>query len=300
MKIGIVTCRRGWCEERLQEEAEKRGHEVLLSDPREIPISAGRGGMDIGDLSTVDRILFRRTVEAGLAVSTIAAAIERIGIPAIERPIHYTSSLVSKIGAVIRRSEKVRVPQTWALWNPKQIKQVVQSVHWPVLTKPDQGFGGRGILTVSNVEELYRLAEQHFNSGSGLPFVFQERISRMREYRVLVLNGAPIVVVVKCVPENAVVANADVGTSFVRPEELGIDSKEVEEVVDCAVNATRIHGLLFVGADVIVTDEGLPYVIECNRNPQFIETQQACPDVNIAFEVIRCLEHPEKWFQLLA
>jgi glutathione synthase/RimK-type ligase-like ATP-grasp enzyme len=49
---------------------------------------------------------------------------------------------------------------------------------------------------------------------------------------------------------------------------------------------------MFAGVDVIISINNENYIIECNRNPQFMETQRVLPDIDIANQVIKCLENP--------
>ena len=52
---------------------------------------------------------------------------------------------------------------------------------------------------------------------------------------------------------------------------------------------------MFAGVDVIISRNNENYIIECNRNPQFMETQRVLPDIDIANQVIKCLENPLEW-----
>ncbi|MGK7900925.1 MAG: RimK family alpha-L-glutamate ligase [Hormoscilla sp.] len=298
MKIVILGAKFRESDEQLYKAACDRNHVVTYIHPNNISFSVVGNEIDLGYLSTVDRVLIRRTVEQSRKISTIATALKALQIPCIERPYHYTSSSASKIGAILHRATKVKVPSSWAIWDMDQLDDLLsKNLDLPVLFKPDLGHGGKGIERLSSVAEIKEFAKSYFEKQTELPFLVQKEVQRKREYRVLMLNGKPIGTVLKCASKDSIVANAEAGNSFVDAREApeNIPLEEILSVEDCAVKATNLDKLIFAGVDVLVSENDESYILECNRNPQFLETQRALPNVDIASKVIECLENPSEW-----
>ena len=300
MKIILLGATFRKSDELLFHAAQEQGHEISYINPNDVILSVVDDEINIDRLARADRVLIRRTAEQSTQIASIAVALESLNVPCMEKTFHYTSSSVSKTNAILKRAKQVKVPSSWAVWSLSQLERLysTNSIEFPLLFKPDQGFGGQGIKKFLDFDELQLFAMSFFQKTNHTsPLLMQKEVKRKREYRVLVLNGEAIGTVIKCVAQSDIVANSIAGNKFVdaRISRNSVHEEEVLSVEESAVEAAKIHKLVFTGVDVIVSEQDEKYIIECNRNPQFVETQRVLPNVNIASKVIRCLENYHSW-----
>lgn len=289
MKIAILSCNFRWAEKQLVIAAHNLGHQTKLIHPRDVVISVTSGIADLGLLNNVDRVLIRRTIQERDAVSIICTVLGNRNVPAIEAYENYRGVSGSKIQSIMMRHMPDHAPATWAIWKSEQLELIRSQFSWPLLVKPDKGTCGHGIVLVNNFDDLMELARRHFERDQHNPFICQQKLERLREYRVLVLNSQAIAIVLKAVDSDKLVANAAAGTKFINARAGEIDPQEISGVENLAVEVTGIHGLIFAGVDILVDNNKRQYVLECNRNPQFKATQKAMPDIDIAAAVIKTL-----------
>lgn len=300
MKIILLGATFRQSDKMLCHAAQKQQHDISYVNPNNVILSVVGDEINLDKLAQADRVLIRRTAEQSSQIASIAVALEALNVPCMEKAFHYTSSSVSKTNAILKRAKQVKVPSSWAVWSLSQLEQLysTQSLEFPILFKPDQGFGGQGIKKFSKFDELRLFAMSFFQETNHTsPLLMQQEIKRKREYRVLVLNGEAVGTAIKCVPKSSIVANSAAGIHFAdaRNRENSVYEEEVLSVEKSAVEAAKVHQLLFTGVDVIVSEQDEKYIIECNRNPQFVETQRVLPNVNIAEKVIECLENYHSW-----
>lgn len=126
-------------------------------------------------------------------------------------------------------------------------------------------------------------------------------IDKHKEYRVYVFNGRVLTVAEKIPHDrNRVAWNVAQGGEFrvVRFDDWHLPS------IQASVECMRNTGLDFGGVDVIVTQDGTPYVIEINSAPSLpflsdgsISYRQQCMAKAFAYEYERMVPYNQRWLE---
>ena len=289
MRIGVFSCKFGWEEEQLRCAAHSLGHSLDFFDPRDIAISVSTENLKATPLDMLDRILVRRTLEAQSAIASISSVVQRKGMVMLEPPLHYLSIASGKATAIVQRWKHVPVPNTWCIWKREQIDTISDQLIFPVICKPNLGRQGQGIRVATNSEELLCIFEYHRQRDPAEPFLIQDLVSVEREYRILVLGGRVIGVYLKGPSREKWIRNAALGATFHSVSRDDVGTRELLDISNLAVEASKISRVVFAGVDVIVDPRGQMYVLECNRSPKFEAAQRASPQIDIARTIIEFL-----------
>lgn len=127
--------------------------------------------------------------------------------------------------------------------------------------KSTHGAKGQHNYVVHSADELRELVERN----SEVSFILQEYIPNDGDYRVLVLNYKPVMVIKRVASEGTHLNNTSMGGSA---ENVSL-SDIPAEWLDMAVAASRVEKLEVAGVDIIVDREsGEAYVLEVNQSPQ--------------------------------
>lgn len=150
---------------------------------------------------------------------------------------------------------RVRVPRVWVKGEA--------DVDFPVLARKINHSQGADIMLCLQQQDLRRAA----NRGRKY---FVKYIPTDREYRVHVFNGEIVRVNQKLLQERDAwvphIRNVDNGYIFAQPRtELRAQDRET------AINAVHALGLDFGAVDLVIGDDGLPYVLEINTGPSLAD-----------------------------
>jgi hypothetical protein len=156
----------------------------------------------------------------------------------------------------------VPVPSSLTTNDPDAVRAFAER-HGDVIYKPLAG--GAQVRRLGPTD----LTDRRLASLGTAPVLFQQRIEGL-EYRVSVLDGVPIAAY--RLPARGVVDAREVLDQAKRV-------KVPKEVGEVCVRAARALGLVFTSVDVRVTDEGAPFVLECNPTPSvaFYESPSRSP-----------------------
>ncbi len=173
----------------------------------------------------------------------------------------------SKFFAIVRRLE-LPFPETVFAHNFVEAKRASKDMGFPLLLKPEKGFGGLGIRKVSNAQELDNALGAVRKSDAGI---------QVQEY----VSGTHASASVISVPGEAltlVVSEQLLGVSEVGQQEpfgycgnivpLSAPSDIIDKCRDAAERVVSYFGLIGSnGVDMVISKEGTPHVIEVN--PRF-------------------------------
>ncbi|MBU1438359.1 MAG: nucleotide-binding protein [Gammaproteobacteria bacterium] len=139
------------------------------------------------------------------------------------------------------------------------------SIAEPMIVKPSHGYKGEGVERVICMEDVRdKISALIQKNALGYGVLLQTQLSRISEFRILVVGGRALGVAEKLASSiDDVALNADKGHDFI--EYSGVLKEDVRSLAEEA--ATRAS-LDFAGVDVIYDGEQL-ILLECNRNPQF-------------------------------
>ncbi len=197
---------------------------------------------------------------------TVQAMLDEAGIP-------YTGSDAKASRIAFDKSESQRlfqkaglvVPDFTVLEKPRPLP-ARQKLKLPVVVKPSSCGSSVGVTIVRNPEE--------FSKAVDLAFTFSERVLveryiEGRELTVGILDDQPLPIVEVIAQRKFYDYEAkyrDSGTRYEFPAKLS--AEEAEKVSSAALRAYQVLGCLhFARTDVILANDGTPYVLEVNTIP---------------------------------
>jgi hypothetical protein len=135
---------------------------------------------------------------------------------------------------------------------------------FPLLRKPIDGNRGRGIKKLETREEALKACKAHFSRSADV-FLLEKFMNYRREYRVYVVDGAPVEAYERLRAEGRVAGNLSQGGSAATVDD---ETKQRLFALVSAALAGRFQ-LGIYGVDVALTDTDDVHILEVNRTPGF-------------------------------
>ena len=244
-----------------------RDGSTVLSDFRSVYVKSVHLGVPLFDVESLAqrkpkswpaRWVAER--ERHALITSALRAMEAGGAHFVNSVARFELHLLKPLQTDLLARAGVPVPSSLTTNDPDAVRAFAAQ-HGDLIYKPLAGGAQVRRLEPKDLDRLSALATA--------PVLFQQRIEGL-EYRVTVLDGEVI------------------GT-YRLPARGVVDAREVLEaarkvkappaVVKVCVKAARALGLVFTSVDVRVTDEGAPYVLECNPTPSvaFYESPARSP-----------------------
>lgn len=293
MKIGILTrLPNHYTEKRLQEEAEARGHSVVMLRSSACHIEIGTGDPQViykgQTLEHLDAII-PRIAHSNLSYSSaILRQLEAMGIytPAKSLAIGRahdvlrTLQLISKAG--------VQVPKTIITQEPDQLGSLLDRVELPVVIKAASAVSrNNGAVLVEGPKAASSVLKAFYMSDSDI--LIQERVGQKGEetqdVRAVVV-GSMVVASVK--------RNNESQTFFAKPgkAEYELVAKLTEEQSRMAVKAAKALGLNVCTVDMMIA-AGKQFVLRVDASPT-LENIEHVTKRNVAGKIIEYIEKNAK------
>ena len=169
---------------------------------------------------------------------------------------------------LIMAEKEVPTPQTvcGTLYNDLTTDM---GVPFPGIIRPNRHFGGKNMWLYSSAGELFDILSTNQNVLSD-GFYMSEIIDKVAECRVFVVEGR-VTSIVQKIPDDpdAVAWNYSQGSEF---KNVKWDSWHLPSVA-AGIAATNALGLDFAAVDVIVDEDGNPYVLEANTAPSLLRNE---------------------------
>ncbi len=170
-------------------------------------------------------------------------------------------------------SNGINVPTTYALKSSKNIEKLTNKLEFPVVVKLVSGSGGKGVMFANTEEELKAMVSSMESLKQEI--VVQEFIpNKGEDMRVLLLGYEVAAAMKRLAAEGEKRANVSSGGRAVAHDPS-------EDVKELAIKTAEALEARILAVDIIVDDEGTPYVIEVNVNPGIRGLMKAT-DKNIA------------------
>jgi RimK family alpha-L-glutamate ligase len=283
LKIGIIASDRAeWHVDKLFLELKKHNVNAYLLPVTRFQASIGYGSnISVKGYSVdgYDAVIVRRvpggSVEQVIYRMDALFRLEQNGVrvinPAksIERTVdkYMTSALLKEAG--------IQTPKTIVTESISEAMRAYNSLGGDVVVKPLFGSLGLGMTRVSDEDVAYRV----FRALEMMRSVYyiQEFISHPgMDLRLFILNGS-LIASMRRVAKSWKTNISGGG----KPEKY----EPSEEIADICIKATKVLGLIYTGVDVIISEDGTPYVIELNSTPGW-KGLQTVSRVNIAEALI--------------
>lgn len=273
----------------LYKEAQKIYDKTLLVNPLELIYKFKEGKpaqvLSLGkEVIRGDTLIVRSVFKGNFATALLARYLRLDGCDVIDSMARFTGARHTKIFSSLRLHAEGMGVSSFMAFRKEQAVQLLSDLHnentFPVIAKPAIGSKGRGIRLLKDKQSALQYIEEFFGDEqeSEIPLLIQDFVEFIQEYRVLVILGEPIGVVLKIPKPGAITANAASGAEFV--------AVSAPDVCDFAKRSVSPHGIL--GVDVGVDNKGRYRIIEANWVPGW-RAFEAATGINVAREVVeRC------------
>jgi Glutathione synthase/Ribosomal protein S6 modification enzyme (glutaminyl transferase) len=213
-------------------------------------------GINIKDFDlVVQRVVTGLTAEA----HAISVYCKKNGIKYIDSYLNRITN--DKMSAAFMYWEAgLSIPRTIAGPVEELVKKLEELGNKAVL-KDAFGAKGKHNYVVRSADDIRKI----HSDNPDIKFVLQEFIPNDGDYRVLVFDYEPVMVIKRTAVEGTHLNNTSMGGTAEK-----IDLEEVSnELLNMAVEASRREGLEVSGVDLIIDkDSGKAYVLEVNQAPQ--------------------------------
>ncbi len=275
----------GWQVEELKRAAEDRGWDVVMLSPTRFSVTLPEIDLSIQGrtVTDCDAVLVRSvplgSLEQVVFRLDVLYALESSGIPVVNRPFtiertvdkFYTSVVLSGIG--------LPTPKTVVVERLSDAMEYFDQLGGDVVVKPVFGSNGVGIVRIRDKDEAYRV----FKGFQLLRYVFymQEFVPHGDyDVRVFWANGDVVSAMKRL--SGGWKNNIHQGG---KPEYYRVD----DELRAVCGKIAEVFKADYLGIDLLFSEDGRMYVIEVNGIPGW-RGLQSITDVNIAGEILRCIE----------
>ena len=178
----------------------------------------------------------------------------------------------------------LRQPETYLITSLTEGLELINKLKWNTgFIKTLTGSKGEGVFYGKTQEELKKILKQHQDK---LPLLLQKPIvvgNQFKDIRVFVVDGQVIGAMERTAKEGSAIANIAQGAT----------AKQFElttEIKSMALTASKVLGLNITGVDIIIGQDGKPYIIEINDSPGLSGITQALGNNRPAEAIIALLK----------
>ena len=168
-----------------------------------------------------------------------------------------------------------------------QLERITNGMTLPVIVKPSTQGSSVGVVKVEKLEELPAALEQAFGYDEE---ILVERFIQGRELTVAFLDGFGALPVIEIRPHSGAYdykSKYTAGmTEYLVPAPISEELTQQIQTIACKV-ATGFHCRGISRLDIMLGEDGVPYVLEINTIPGMTETSlvpQAAAALNISYE----------------
>jgi RimK family alpha-L-glutamate ligase len=265
LKIGIVASDRSeWHVKGLLSELKKRDFESYL-----LPVTKFRSkiGLDpkisVGGygLEDYDAVIVRRvpggSVEQVIYRMDALFRLEELGVKVINTAKSIEKTVDKFMTSALLEDAGIRTPRTIVTESFSEALKAYDELGGDVVVKPLFGSLGLGMTRVDNREVAYRVFRALEMTNS--VYYLQEFISHPGEDLRILVIGDSVIASMRRVAKGWKTNISGGG----KPEPYTPD----EDIIKTSIKSASVLGLLYTGVDIIVSETGVPYVIELNSTP---------------------------------
>lgn len=262
--------------QRLQEEATKLGHNLIILDPTtiDLEITSGQISLPQLDVTKPDILILRGVLYSVKKIVAIITYARSRGIKVFDNSLELMQYSINKTSDLIKlASAGVLVPDTRVGENYSLLPQMALDLNFPLVAKPIDTGKGIGVTMLHNQGEFDLFLTQKIASGTKAKrIMLQKFVPYLHDLRVLVI-GNQTFCMERIPKEGDFRANFSLGGS-VRLFTLDQANHEL------AIKALQSINMSIGGVDILITT-GESYILEVNHSPGF-EGMEAATGANIA------------------
>lgn len=213
------------------------------------------------DVANFDLVIFRAIAGSEQLAIAVATYCRKRHIRYIDPYIWHLGD--GKLAGAFRQWERdLPVPRT--MYGPHDQLLVLAKrglFGWPLVVKGDNSQRGRDNFLVKTPTAMRRILQQYADK----PMVVQHYIPNDGDYRILVLNNEPSLVMLRKAARGSHLNNTSQGGTA---EVVALDTLP-QRVRSLAVRAAKLEQLVVAGVDIVVdAHTHKPVILEVNRAPQ--------------------------------
>ena len=199
------------------------------------------------------------TLATDMPMRSLAYACEKLNLVGVK---YDTAVKATDKGEMIKAFEKYDVAHPWyhILKRGESIESIVREIHYPLIVKPTDNSGSRGVVLVHDEQELYEAVSYSIKESREGNIILEEyMIGPEVSVEVIVLDGKPHILQITDKLTTGAPHFVEMGHS--QPSRL---SKKIqEEIIVLATKACNAVGLVNgpAHAEIIITDAG-PKMVE--------------------------------------
>ena len=188
---------------------------------------------------------------------------------------------------IIHHKHKLSIPKT--VWNVPRNRELINKYAdyvggFPVIIKATGGSHGVGVMKIDSRESLYSIIDYLYASDTKV--IMRQFIDSRTSARLIVLDGKVIASIEYSAPKDDFRTN--VGRKpVVKEKEFSDDVNEL------AIKAVSSMGYKFGGVDILIDEDGKPYIVEINFPCNFSRAAKATK-IDIAGQLVDCLMKESK------
>lgn len=275
MRIAIFTdeleTQGGWHGAQLEKAFASRGVEAVFVSLRDcvIDLSQHSPCIHIPHFDELPKIAFVRGI-AGGTLQQITTRLNVMHILKMQNVLIYNDAKAiertvdKSMTSFLLHQSGIKTPRTWVC-ESRQAAHAVIKQQQALVIKPIFGSQGQGVRLVS--ESLPLPMDKHVDGV----FYLQSFVKSTHDYRVFVVNN------------KAIAAMRRSGEGWLHNVALGAKCEAIhcDDILELAVQASKMLGISYCGVDVIRDEKGELYVLEVNSIPAWRGLQNVS-QINIA------------------
>jgi len=281
MKIAILGSPETFESYKLQEEGQRRGHQIERIDFSDLVFLAGPKVKFLykqKNLTNFDAAIFRgltKHVSQALILAEYLFLAKKI---VVDERLAKSRYIESKFSSLVKFSRAgLPIPASFQVNNFSRFKKIIKEIGFPAIVKKQMAAKGEGVFKIENFEEAQKIENYDLSQ-----LIFQQYIPSNFDIRILVIGQKVLGGMKRTAKPGEFRSNVAQGGTVKK-------FSPTAELTKLAQKTSQVSGNDVSGVDIMIDDHDQPYVIECNRAPQF-KAFQEITSINVAAEIIKYLE----------
>lgn len=282
MKIGICHTLVRETLQRIIDEAQKRGHEVMLINFDTIIMKEGRVyNAQYQDIKTIDVCLVReirgKRDQSNLVINYLLLN----NIPIVDSRLG-KGKAGTKLNTILTLQHFwINVPKTVFIQHGTQIdEKLIEDIKKPYIVKPSDGQQWENVYLVNNSEDI----KETMSTNTNLTRLIQEYIENNWDIRVIVIGGKVIGAIKRIAQKGEFRNNVAL---WAKTQIVNVE----QDIEALAIGACKELNIDIAWVDIIQCKKTQKYyVLEVNRSPEFSGFEKET-HINIAEKIIEYTEH---------
>lgn len=272
MKIALITTLSSLIEnQRLQQEAEKMGHQLQVIDLKKFNYQIKDNHFTVPQLQNLntDLIIVRGIFNSLKSISAIINHYRQQGTKVFDNNLlsHFYS--IDKVTDMVKLSlNHIPTPDTSYSRNYSDFPQLAKQLGYPLIIKSTRMGKGANVFKIDSPQDLTKIVD-NFKDKNFAPksLLLQQFIPYTHDLRILCI-GDQIFTMRRIPKKNEFRANFSLGGS-VEP------FNPQPETIKLAHQALKAVDMTIAGIDVLITQDNQQYILEVNHTAGFVGMEKA-------------------------